>query len=183
MVIFYFEDWSRRFLQNISNLLQDRGMWWCSWLRHCTTSCMVAGSIPDGVGIFHSHNHSSLTIAQGLTQPLTETSTRNVSWGERRPVRRADNLTTFMCHLSWNLRTSASWKPQGLSRPVMGFIIKSFQSSWSIGHPWKASRHYISSYPLGLVPWSSCASYFILYCPSPRSLRPPSSSISLRIPN
>ena len=27
---------------------------WRSWLRHCTTSQKVAGSIPDGViGIFH----------------------------------------------------------------------------------------------------------------------------------
>jgi len=31
-----------------------RGMRWHSWLRHCTTSREVAGSIPDGVvGIFH----------------------------------------------------------------------------------------------------------------------------------
>ena len=27
---------------------------WCSWLKHCTTSQKVAGSIPDGVnGILH----------------------------------------------------------------------------------------------------------------------------------
>jgi len=38
--------------------------------------------IPDGViGIFHLHNPSSHTMALGLTQPLTETSTRNISWG------------------------------------------------------------------------------------------------------
>ena len=42
--------------------------------------------------------------------------------GLRRPVRRADNLTTFMCRLSWNLAASSSWKPQGLSRPVMGLL-------------------------------------------------------------
>jgi hypothetical protein len=34
----------------------------------------------------------------------------------------------------------------------------------------------ISSYPLDLIPWSSCISYFVLYCPSPRCLRPTSSS-------
>ena len=39
----------------------------------------------------------------------------------------------------------------------------------------------VSSYPLHLVPWS-CASYLILYCPSPRSLRPTSTSVSLRTP-
>jgi len=37
-------------------------------------------------------------------------------------VRRADNPTTFMCRLSWNLGTSTSWNPQGLSRPVMGLL-------------------------------------------------------------
>jgi len=31
-------------------------------------------------------------MALGLTQPLTEMSTRNISWGWRRPVRRAETL-------------------------------------------------------------------------------------------
>jgi hypothetical protein len=40
------------------------------------------GSIPNGViGIFHWHNPSSHTTALGLSQPLTEMSTRNISWG------------------------------------------------------------------------------------------------------
>jgi len=56
--------------------------WWCSLLRHCATSRKFAGSIPDGViGIFHWHNLSGRTKALGLTQPLTEMSTRNISWG------------------------------------------------------------------------------------------------------
>jgi hypothetical protein len=39
----------------------------------------VAGSIPDGVtGIFHP---SGRTMALRLTQPLTEISTKNISWG------------------------------------------------------------------------------------------------------
>ena len=58
------------------------GTRWRSWLRHCATSRKVAGSIPDGVtGIFHWHNPSGRTMALGSTQPLTEISTRNVSWG------------------------------------------------------------------------------------------------------
>ena len=86
-------------------------------------SWKVVGSIPDGViGIFHWHNPSGRTVALGSTQPLTEISTRNISWGWRRPVRKADNLTTFMCRLSWNLGTSTSWNPQGLCRPVMGLL-------------------------------------------------------------
>jgi hypothetical protein len=74
------------------------------------------------IGFFHWHNPSGRTMALGLTQPLTEMSTRGISWGLRRPVRRADNLTIFMCWLSWNLGASTSWNPQGLSRPVMGLL-------------------------------------------------------------
>jgi len=39
-----------------------------------------------------------------------------------RPVRRADNLTTFICRLSWNLGTSATWNSRVLSWPVTGFL-------------------------------------------------------------
>ena len=40
----------------------------------------VAGSIPDGVtGIFHLYNPSDRTMALGLTQPLTEMGTKNIS--------------------------------------------------------------------------------------------------------
>ena len=52
------------------------------WLRCCATNQKVAGSIPDGViGIFHPHNPSDRTMALGSTQPLTEMSTRRISWG------------------------------------------------------------------------------------------------------
>jgi len=37
-------------------------------------------------------------------------------------MRRADNLTTFICRLSWNLRAWTSWNPQDLSRPVQGLL-------------------------------------------------------------
>jgi len=57
-----------------------------------------------------------------LPQPLTEMIIRNISWRKRRPVRRADNFTTFMCRLSWNLGTSNSWKPLGLSMPLLGLL-------------------------------------------------------------
>ena len=54
-------------------------MRWRSWLRHCATSRMVGGSIPDGVtGIFYWHNPSGRTMVLGLTQPPTEVSTRNI---------------------------------------------------------------------------------------------------------
>ena len=50
---------------------------------YCATSRKNAGSISDGVfGIFHWHDPSGRTMALELTQPLTELSTRNISWGE-----------------------------------------------------------------------------------------------------
>jgi hypothetical protein len=74
------------------------------WLRCYATNRKVAGLILDGViGIFHLHNHSDCTMALGSTQPLTEISTRSISWGQKRPVRKADNLTTILghCHVIW----------------------------------------------------------------------------------
>jgi hypothetical protein len=98
------------------------GTRWRSWLRHCYTSRMVAGSIPDGpIAIFHWHNLSGHIMAMGLTQLRTEMSTKNNSWGKGgRCV--ADNLTIFMCRMSWNPGASTSWNPMGLSRSVMGLL-------------------------------------------------------------
>jgi hypothetical protein len=90
----------------VTSLLHQGGTRWRSWLRHCTTSWNVAGSIPNGVTeIFHWHNPSDRTVALGSTQSLTETSTRNISWKGGQCV----SLTTFMCQLSWNLGASTSW--------------------------------------------------------------------------
>ena len=66
----------------------------------------IAGSIPDGViGIFHVPNPSDRTMALGSTQPLTEMSTRRISYGLMLPVFKADNLTNSLClcHEIWNL--------------------------------------------------------------------------------
>jgi hypothetical protein len=70
----------------------------------------------------HWHNPSGLTMALGFTQPLTEMSTRNISWGKWRLVHKVNNLTTFMGRMAWNLEASNSWNPQSLSRPVMGLL-------------------------------------------------------------
>jgi hypothetical protein len=103
---------------------------WRSWLRHCATSWKVTGSIPDGVvGIFNLHNSSCRTMALGLTQPLTEMSTRNISWEKRWPVRRADNVTTFICRLSCSLGASNSWNPRDFSRPLMGLLLRIYTTT------------------------------------------------------
>jgi hypothetical protein len=54
--------------------------WWHSWLRHCATSQKFVGLIPDDIiGFFNLPNSSSHTVDLGLTQPLIEMSTRNLS--------------------------------------------------------------------------------------------------------
>jgi hypothetical protein len=109
---------SSKFISKYSTSL---GTLWRNWLRHCATSRKVAGSIPDGVtGIFHWHNPSGLTMALGLTQPLTEMSTRNIFW-EGKGGRCVGN------RLSWNLWASTSWNPQGLDRGLL-YINKQFAS-------------------------------------------------------
>jgi hypothetical protein len=87
-------------------------------LRHCATSQKVTGSIPDGViGIFHWHNPSSHTMTLGLIQPLTEMSTRNISWRGKGDW--CIGLTTLSPSCADCLEicgASNSWNPQGLYR-------------------------------------------------------------------
>jgi hypothetical protein len=47
--------------------------------------------------IFIDINSSDRAMALGSNQPLTETSTGSISWGQMRPVRKAGNLTTILC--------------------------------------------------------------------------------------
>jgi hypothetical protein len=44
---------------------------------------------------FNVPNPCSLTVTLGLTQTLTEMSTRNIPEGKERPARKADYLTTI----------------------------------------------------------------------------------------
>jgi hypothetical protein len=54
---------------SFSNILDLSYIGWRSWLRHCTASRKVAGSIPDGVtGIFQWLDHSCSTMAMVSTQ-------------------------------------------------------------------------------------------------------------------
>jgi len=55
------------------------GTW---WLRHWGINRNVGSSVPDVVtATFHWHNPTDRTMALGSTQPLTEMSTRSISWG------------------------------------------------------------------------------------------------------
>jgi hypothetical protein len=81
------------------------GTRWRTWLRHCATSRKVAGSIPDGDII--------LPVSLwpwGLTQPLTEMRTMNISWGGGGKGGRYVRLTTLPpsradCLEIWELQT------------------------------------------------------------------------------
>jgi hypothetical protein len=98
-----------------------------SWLRHCATSRKVADSIPESVtGIFHWHNPFDRIMALGLSQLLTEVSTRNNSWGKDGRCVGLTTLPNLICRLYSNLGASTSWNPQGLSRPVVGLLYRHY---------------------------------------------------------
>jgi hypothetical protein len=95
-----------------------------SYLRHYATSQKVAGSIPDGVTENFSLTWSSRPhYGPGVDSTSNRNEYRNISWGERRSVRRADNLSTFMWRLSWNLGALNSCNTQGISRSVTGIAL------------------------------------------------------------
>jgi hypothetical protein len=58
---------------------------------------------------FFIENLSGRSLILGLTQPLTEMSTRNIYWVLKEAGVRFDNLNTFMCRVSRNLGAPNSW--------------------------------------------------------------------------
>jgi hypothetical protein len=82
---------------------------WRIWLSHCATSQKFAVSICVGViGIFYWRSPSGCTMVLGLTQPLTEMSTRNNSWGGGKGGR-CVGLTTLPLSRAGCLQI---WEPQ-----------------------------------------------------------------------
>ena len=87
-------NYQKRILDFVFSILTIGGTAVAQWLRCCATIRKVAGSIPTGVsGFFYWHKILLIALwPWGRSQPLTEMSTRSISWGWRRPVRKADNL-------------------------------------------------------------------------------------------
>ena len=81
-----------------------------SGARRCVTALQA------GRSRVHSHNTSNHTVILVSTRPLTEMSTR----GYRRPVPKADKLTTFVCRLSQPPGALIFWNPQASNRPAQG---------------------------------------------------------------
>jgi hypothetical protein len=80
---------------------------------HCATSRKVAVSIPD------------FTRSLGFIPPLTEMSTRNISWEgeEMRPTRRADSLPIVLKSGSLNL-LEPSGPVQGCTGMALPLFLK-----------------------------------------------------------
>jgi hypothetical protein len=94
-------------------------MLFCSQLRHCATCRKIMGSITEGViGIFHWLNPSGSTMALGLSQPLTEMSTRDDFMGKGGWYIGLTTLPFSYAHCLEILRASNSCSPNSLSRPV-----------------------------------------------------------------
>ena len=60
-------------------------------------------------------------MALGLTHPLAEISTRVISWGEKQPECRTDNLATFMHRLSTNANRLDILEPSGIALHLLSF--------------------------------------------------------------
>jgi len=67
-------------------------------------------------------NPSDRTMALGSTQSLTEMSTRSISWGKRRPVRKADNLTPS-CVIVTKSENLNFLEPSGPLRALKGTVL------------------------------------------------------------
>jgi hypothetical protein len=79
----------------------------------------VAGLIPDEVtGIFNWPNLSSLKMAVGSTQPLTEMSIKILPGGEVRPARKAHRR--LWADLLDNVGASTSYNPIDLQGLLQG---------------------------------------------------------------
>jgi hypothetical protein len=81
---------------------------------------------------FH-RNYSDRTMALGSAQPLTEISTRNISWGGKggRCIE-FKNLPYWYADFYEIWGTLTSPNPQGFSRPVMGLLYVTEFSSFNV---------------------------------------------------
>ena len=104
----------------------------------------------------------------GSTQPLTEMSTRNLSWGLRRPVRRADNLTIFMCWLSGNSGSLNILDRYRLVQASNGIALPLFLGCCYVRTPGRTER--TSALPEAAPRGRGCRASVERHCPPPLTL-------------
>ena len=144
-----------------------------SLLRHCATNRKVAGSIPDGsIGVFRWLNPSGRTTTLGLSQPLTQIITRNISlgWGWWEGFQRA-GLTTIPPSCADCPRNPAawtSWNPQGLSRDSVTVYLciinyETRQARWQTGISFNLVAWVIFALCLNKILSTQCLDILINY--------------------
>jgi hypothetical protein len=77
--------------------------WWC----HC---------------IFQWHISFRQYHGPGVDSAPSENKYQEHSWGQRRPVREAENLTTLTSQMSWNLGAYTSWNSVSHTGAVTGLL-------------------------------------------------------------
>jgi hypothetical protein len=75
---------------------------------------------------------AAVCMALGSTQPLTEMSTRSISFGEKRTMLRADNLATFKCRFSINSLSLDLQQPSGRDQACIGIAVYCSRGSVSV---------------------------------------------------
>jgi hypothetical protein len=96
------------------------------------------GLFLDGVnGIFHWHNPSSRITTLGLTQPLTEMSTRNISWGVK--AAGAWGWQPYQLHVPTVLKSGSLnlLEPSGPVQACNGFALPFFTVLYTLWIPFK----------------------------------------------
>jgi len=97
-------------------------------LETTDTDALYFLKLDSGVtGFFSDIFPSDCTMVLGSTQPLVKMSTRNVSWGYRRPVHEDDSLSPYVPNIMeiWEPKPPGTlWAKPGLLRDSFTFTFK-----------------------------------------------------------
>jgi len=136
----------------------SRGTAVAQWLRCCAANRKVAGSM---VSLEFFIDIKSFRSHYGPGE--WEMSTRSISWGLRRPVRNADNLSTILghCHIIWEPQLPGTlWAPRACNGTDLFFFSsfrRRFRKSYCQNH-FHFHLSYVKSSNFGLKCKNICTS-------------------------